>query len=340
MTFSNDTILTLDDLQGRIRVFHLYVAPCLCVIGFVGNVIGSIVLMDQDLRTPISIFLTGLAISNSMTLVTYVPFVLILLRFDEASAMKSQYTNPLLCAISHVVINTTAISNWLTVSVAMYMLAVLRGICNPFKIMSSARAKQFNYSLYVGISILCAPNYYEIQGTGNIIFKNATVWNLGVGSGIQRDTPINSLNVFIQSVLMRIVPCLLMVIVVAVLVRSIRIAAKISRDIINVDMDEDTRHKMNVAQSVVIRRILVIMLVLITVVESTNGVMLFLAHRDRDLFLVYLAAGDLFTTLVLLVNGTSFLLYCFMSENFRNACWNASCHHRSVSISSVGDHRR
>nr|KAG5704370.1 hypothetical protein BaRGS_031076 [Batillaria attramentaria] len=62
--------------SGWYAAYHGYVSLCVCVSGIVTNTFNVTVLTRRKMRTPVNQILTGLALSDIITMLSYVPFAI------------------------------------------------------------------------------------------------------------------------------------------------------------------------------------------------------------------------------------------------------------------------
>jgi len=59
------------------RQFHGHVAVAVCVVGIIANSANIIVLTRPSMRSPINHILSGLAVSDGLTMIAYLPFAML-----------------------------------------------------------------------------------------------------------------------------------------------------------------------------------------------------------------------------------------------------------------------
>jgi len=113
------------------RPYHGYVAVAVCVLGIVANSANMVVLTRPSMRSPINYILSGLALSDWLTMLAYVPFALIfyILYGVEMSVQRNTWSAAqflLFYARFSVVVHIAAI--WLTVVLAMFRYIIIRSV--------------------------------------------------------------------------------------------------------------------------------------------------------------------------------------------------------------------
>jgi len=146
-----DELLALHNWYQR---YHGYLASIVCIFGIVANTINIIVLTRPNMVSSINCILTGLAISDGLTMAAYLPFalrfyVLYGLDWNPERNSYAAINYMLFFACFSVVVHS--ISIWLTVALAIFRYAtkalslesnscdadycdrmiLLRGVCHP-----------------------------------------------------------------------------------------------------------------------------------------------------------------------------------------------------------------
>ena len=131
--------------------------------------------------------------------------------------------------------------------------------------------------------------------------------------------------------LLQVVPCALLAVLSALLVRAMRLADKRRRLL----KKKGRRHESQTAGDYNRTTSMLVAVVLCTVVtELPQGILAFLSGIDNDIFLqVYAPLGDVWDMVVLVNSAVNFLLYCTMSHQFRHTfyelflgrCWSTTC---------------
>ena len=113
------------------RQFHGHVAVAVCVLGIVANSVNIVVLTRPSMRSPINYILTGLAVSDGLTMTAYVPFAMLfyVLYGVEFSVQRNTLSAAyflLFYARFSVVVHTASI--WLTVVLATFRYVIIRSV--------------------------------------------------------------------------------------------------------------------------------------------------------------------------------------------------------------------
>jgi len=112
------------------RQYHGHVAVVVCVAGIIANVANIVVLTRPSMRSPINYILTGLAVSDILIMLAYIPFAIV---FYVLYGLKlsvlwtlSAARFLLFYARFSVIIHTASI--WLTVVLATFRYVIVRSV--------------------------------------------------------------------------------------------------------------------------------------------------------------------------------------------------------------------
>lgn len=131
---TNDTAMgnittTPSDLEvfsDYYRPIHGFAAPIICVLGIIANCLNIVVLTRKNMVSPTNVLLTGLAISDGLTMAAYFPYAILNYHVYKRPAIpplgNAQYL--MFFAIFSVIVHS--ISIWLTVSLAVFRYIFIR----------------------------------------------------------------------------------------------------------------------------------------------------------------------------------------------------------------------
>lgn len=103
--------------------YHGYVSLVVCAYGIVSNIFNILVLTRKNMWTTTNCILTGLAVSDLLTMVSYVPFALQFYVLHGLEASPERNTRPWgVFFLFHVnfSVTTHTISTWLGVLLSVY----------------------------------------------------------------------------------------------------------------------------------------------------------------------------------------------------------------------------
>lgn len=307
---------------------------CVCMGGIVTNTFNVTVLTRRHMRTPVNQILTGLAVSDIITMLSYLPFA-----FHFYCMYPSNFASPkknskgwMTFFVFHINLTTVThtISIWLCVVLSIVRYLHIR---SPTRL-SSVRQKRINQSrcLILGtyiISILVMiPNYLtnelKPQPWGNSSGeKNETMYvleNLKLGSNDAN--PLVLANVWMYAIIAKLIPCFLISVFGSLLLYQMKSKIKKRKDFLKVSASNN--HKLHEHSRTTTMLITVIVLFLVT--ELPQGILIILSACKAGFFMsVYIPLGDVMDICALVNNAINFVLYCSMSTKFRQTFCELYC---------------
>ncbi|KAH3828303.1 G-protein coupled receptor dmsr-1-like [Dreissena polymorpha] len=338
-------IPALQTFASNYRPIHGYLAAIVCVLGVLANILNIIVLTRKNMISSTNIILTGLAISDGLTMAFYLPFALqmyviygSITSAERDTIHTARYT--LTYAIASVVLHS--ISIWLTVTLAVFRYVIVRFPRIGAQYCSKQKAKTAVVAVAVIITIVCIPNSisYEFRSrsdqiqSSNTSQTGGTIWFIDVRNGTYADVVLAKFNFWIQAVIVKLLPCFLLTVFSILLVRTMQDAEKRRKKMMTKRSVADgetepigsgTTSK-RARQSQRTTRMLVTVVILFLLTEIPQGIMNLLSGVIEDFFhLIYTPLGDLLDILALINNGINFVLYCSMSKQFRDTFLSIVC---------------
>ncbi|KAK3702089.1 hypothetical protein RRG08_010639 [Elysia crispata] len=308
----------LERFQDIYRPIHGVAAPIICILGIIANCLNIVVLTRKNMISPTNVLLTWLAISDGLTMMAYLPYVVLNYHIyslnSEGPLSNARYI--MFFAIFSVIVHS--ISIWLTVSLAVFRYVFIRYPRRGAKLCSIYRAKLTVFIVCVVVTLVCIPNslsytFFKVEK------NNMTFWYIDV----RRDTPgyqfLKNFNLWIQAILVKLLPCLLLAVLSILLIKQMKDAEKRRKKLMNKSNskaeDDSRRHRKTNRTT----KMLVTVVVLFVLTETPQGILQLLGGIIDGFFSkVYVPLGDLMDTLALFNNGINFVLYCTMSKHFRD----------------------
>jgi len=113
------------------RQYHGHVAVAVCVAGIIANSANIVVLTRPSMHSPINYILTGLAVSDGLTMLAYLPFAMLFyvlygVNFSAQRNTLSAARFLLFYARFSVIVHTASI--WLTVVLATFRYVIVRSV--------------------------------------------------------------------------------------------------------------------------------------------------------------------------------------------------------------------
>lgn len=223
------------------RNYHGYLAAVVCVFGTAANVLNIVVLSQRDMFSATNCILTGLAISDGLTMLAYLPFAL---RFYVLYGSETTPERNTLAAVRFllfyacfsVVVHTVSI--WLTVTLATFRYILIRHPRHAARLCTLDRAKTAVFLVYLVSLVVCLPNFTTINVQGEALEGELTsgeeeggvrgnvtfVWTVRFKQNTKMDLFLYSFNFWIQALLVKLLPCVGLTILSVLLVRTMRAA--------------------------------------------------------------------------------------------------------------------
>lgn len=334
------------------KQYHGYLATAVCICGIIANILNIAVLTRKNMVSSINCILTGLAVSDGLTMVAYLPFALwfYVLNGTEGNSSRNSQTAirfMLFYAVSSVLVHTTSI--WLTVTLAIFRFIFIR-YPHQTQLCSLTRAKVSVLLTYIGAFVVCIPNL----ATLTTLEYEPGIWIVDFRLKTRLQKFLHDFNFWIQAILVKLVPCVGLTILSCLLVHLMRAANRRSNVLRGtmkrspqaidgpspksakrgpriVDHSPTVLHHLprptqkadrarkqdRKTQKTTVMLLTIVLLFLLTefpqgVLSSLNGLLPDFVSE------VYLPLGDFIDILTLVNNGINFLLYCTMSKQFRD----------------------
>lgn len=309
--------------------YHGYISSIICLFGVISNIVNIIVLTRRHMVTPTNCILTALAITDMVTMSIYfvyaVYFYIITQPLD-----RYQHTEGWMYFIivnNLAVITCHNMAMWLTVSLAVfrYIFVCHHVVANQW--CSLARAKLTIILIVVVSIVLCVPNYflYQVKDLSDFykLDDNATQ-NLTVSgywiekSDLVQNNPLyQPITFWIYGVIIKIAPCILLTILSTLIIMTMHQASVRRKRLLS---QSNSRHNEEMSAEHNRTTMMLVMVVLFFVVtEFPQGILAGISGLNDTFFnQVYSNLGDVMDLLVLINSAINFLLYCIMSQQFRD----------------------
>jgi hypothetical protein len=297
---------------------HGYLASIICVLGIIANGVNIIVLTRKNMISATNTILTALAVADGLTMMAYLPFAIL---YYWASDDHSRGVAEFFLFYIYFSVLAHSISIWLTVTLAVFRYLFIGYPRHGQILCSIERAKLSVVLVFFANLFVCIPNFighhvrHEIDPERNISVYVATT----------RDSPriyavISRINFWVISALVKLLPCLLLIIASILLVRCMQDAEKRRKNLRKKarpnSKDSDSRDRKTNRTT----RMLLTVVILFVICELPQGIVgIFVGilgtQFERD---IYYPLGDVFDIIALVNNGINFILYCTMSKQFRD----------------------
>ncbi|XP_076165870.1 G-protein coupled receptor dmsr-1 [Ptiloglossa arizonensis] len=323
---------TVRDLALEYKKYHSYVALIVCLFGTLANMLNIVVLTRKEMvATPINRILTGLAITDMLVMIEYIPFaiyVYIVLPKRQtfpygwaAFILFHMHFAQLLHTISIAITLTLAVWRYIAIRFPQYN----RAWC------TAARCRMALFSSIVAPFFACAPSYLIFGIREQMLNENGT---MEIAYLVDTDFSRNKdffyqLNFWVLAVVVKLLPCLILTVISCWLIKALYRAKGRKQALKSYNQCRTTT---TVGNGLVQRRpsksekradrttkMLVAVLLLFLVTEIPQGVLYLLSGVLGDCFFrkCYHNFGEVMDILALLNGAINFILYCSMSRQFR-----------------------
>lgn len=297
--------------------FHGYLCVLVCLFGIITNIINITVLAVKDMRTPTNNFLISLAVSDILTMAMYFPFSIHFYcppKYPDTDPDVFSYGWIIFMIIAIQVFATThAVAIWLAVSLAGFRFNQIRGPCTRGPLARERRIRHVKITIILVCSITVAvliPNYlsHRIVRIPVPFGNNITIYGMQDNRLGTSDTdPVVLANLCIYAIFAKIIPCILIFGFSGSLLYHMGV--KTTR----------RRHRLSVAiQQAKTTRMLLVVLIFFICTELPQGIMMLLSASVNGFYKkIFYNLGDFIDFISLLNNSVNFVIYCTMSQQFR-----------------------
>lgn len=255
---------------------HYRLSLCVCIFGTITNVLNFIVLTRKDLRTHINFILAGLAISDFLVMVIYIPYAL-----DNGFNMKTKYerlTYSYACYVfSHATLSQTAhsVSIFLTIMLATWRYVA---VCHPNKKNNfMKRTMLVIVASYIISPIISIPIYMSLTiKEFNVTLNSNDTINGEVNRTIYKVWPSEIATnhqqayLWVYSVIIKLLPCIALTFLSLQLIRALYEAKKRKAKLTgNISIKLLTKKK----QADRTTKMLIAVLLLFLITEFPQGIM-------------------------------------------------------------------
>lgn len=330
----------LQAFQKSYQPIHGYLATIICVFGVVANILNIVVLTRKNMQTSTNVILTGLAISDGLTMAAYIPYALLLyvIHGTRITPIRDSYRVAQFqmgYALFSVVVHS--ISIWLTVTLALFRYIFIRHPRLGAQYCNMHKAKIAVIAVVIVVTLVCVPYSVNLSiGSSSFsdpegLIPNGTSYYILMKNKHGYDKVLYSVNSWIQAILIKLLPSFLLTIFSILLVNTMRRAERRRKRLLNnVPMSEEngatstssttvSSRKQKKSRSNRTTKMLLAVVILFLLTETPQGVLSVMGGLDGSFFeFIYMPLGDLLDIITLINNGINFVLYCTMSKQFRD----------------------
>lgn len=316
--------------------YHGYVSVAVCVFGIICNIFNILVLTRKNMWSTTNCILTGLAVSDMLTMISYVPFALqfYILHGQQPSPERNSH-NWIMFFLFHVnfSVTTHTTSTWLGVLLSVFRYAYVRLSTDGAARCTMTKAKIAVVMTYIWSMIILVPNYLSVTVTTftdnntNHTFHELT----GIDTATTFGHTVTTINFWIHALAIKIIPCCLMSLFGFLLICTMRTTHRRSQRLRRSSTLRNQQQRRSREHSrTTLMLVMVIILFLLT--EFPHGILALLCGLREGFFAaVYVPLGDTMDIIALVNNAINFTLYCSMSKQFRDTFIQLLCPKHSPS---------
>ncbi|KAK6186579.1 hypothetical protein SNE40_008593 [Patella caerulea] len=346
---SQATAERLVHFSTEYAVIHGYISAVVCTFGIMANVANIIVLTRKNMISSTNTILMWLAVADLFTMLSYLPFIMRFYIFREKDLQMFRTRDfAWICFLMFhasfgIVCHTVAI--WLTIALAIFRYIY---ICMPTKgaiYCNIRRARITIFSVYLLTIIICIPNYIvnkissgdlvadQIKTNGDDysglinVTRPTVLSDIYYHPDIRVGTPaaqfISKSNGYIQSILVKLIPCAMLTTLTILLIHAMHKAyrkrMRLKSQGRKAESEKHGEHNRTTGM-------LLAVVVLFMLTELPQGILTLMTLFEPCLQnYVYNPLGDLVDIMALINNSINFVLYCTMSKQFRDTFMDVFC---------------
>ncbi|XP_076461662.1 G-protein coupled receptor dmsr-1-like [Babylonia areolata] len=307
------------------QTIHGYLSVFICVFGIVFNAINISVLASKRMVNPTNFILTALAIADMLTMITYPITAIYLYIITGPNCDKNQRTwgfMSFMLILYCFLVTSHTWTMWLTVVVALYRNMFMYWHSLATRVCNMEHTKQMVAVVMVFNVAACVPYYlaYSVQNVGPMWGHNVSCYSI-VDSQLSQDSPVfkKAVSWWFGTVI-KILPCVLLVVLSAPLIMAIQKVRKQRITLINTTSStaHTTDHDLQSREQNRTTLMLLAVVICFIVTEFPQGVLAWIYAEDKDFGKnVYYHIGELLDLLVLVNSAVNFIFYCVWSQKFR-----------------------
>ena len=325
---SYETYQRLTAFQRDYAEVHGYISVVVCCFGIMANIANIVILNKKHMQTSTNIILLWLAVADLCTMLEYVPFALKFYVFKdrELDFLHSYSYGWIIYLLFHANFSITlhSVSIWLTIMLAIFRFLYIFFPHKGNVYCSMRHAKMVIITVYISAVFVCIPNYISNKWTSvpnETTNKTVYTYTYRNDGGFK---VVFDLNYWVQSILIKLVPCFLLTVLTVLLITALHKAHKRHVHLKTQGMRNDDVEKHHEHLRTTAMLLAVVILFLIT--ELPQGIMtLLMIFMDTLYTELYEPIGDFLDIVALLNNAINFVLYCSMSKQFRDSFVNTFC---------------
>ncbi|XP_063972209.1 G-protein coupled receptor dmsr-1-like isoform X2 [Diachasmimorpha longicaudata] len=356
----------LDSLHQEYVKVHGWASLLVCIFGLIANTLNIAVLSRREMSSPTNAILTGLAVADLLVMLEYIPYASHMYLYHRSRKDTYSYGWAVFVLVHSIFTQVChTISIWLTVTLAIWRYIAVEYPQSNRQWCSFRRTVLAIAGAYIICPLICLPVYFTTQVTSKIetlnsqgnsvnvsvyngteMLKNETLWFVHLSETMKTHGLLNLMNLWMYSVVIKLVPCLALTIfslrlILALLKAKKRRKLLTSRNVfksseenvvdnicdIKACRKKSSRILEKERQTDRTTRMLLAVLLLFLLTEFPQGVLGLLSVILGTGFFrtCYVKLGEMMDILALINSAINFILYCAMSRQFRTTFHQLFC---------------
>ncbi|MFH4973598.1 hypothetical protein AB6A40_000307 [Gnathostoma spinigerum] len=305
---------------------HIPLSLAICAFGAISNVFNIIVLTRKRMRSPINILLAGLSFSQWMLASNYIGLLTVEYYRLRCYAMPWSYTFTWYRLINvnfSVIFHTVAFAHSLAIAVFRY--GALKWPIQASKYLHRSKpAIVATCAMWLIVPVICVPVFFTSQvGMIYIDYMNCSL-NEMYDLNYSTNGSLVRFVFWMFGIFVKLIPSALLSLLLIALIRTLHNVEKRRNNWIAKTRSTEalksclTKHRRSSSSTVRTTRMLITILFLCVAVELPHGFLNLCTGIYGESFgiRIYDHIGSFMEMLTLLYSSISFLLYCFMSNDF------------------------
>jgi len=321
---NNFSYCQLRQFQEFYHPIHGWLAMLVCILGTLFNLANILVLTHRDMRSPVNMILTGIAVADFLVMLEYIPFTIYMNLLDtENRSPEEEYSlgwGIFMVFHTNFTVMIHTVATWLTFSLAIWRFIMIKFPSEAATLCTVGRCKIVLVLGFVVPFFLTIPNmvFFTLSPSLRVSSESGlcyTEYRLIIDNrGLNSQLPF-TLNLWLYSILLKLVPCLVLTIFTACLIHAMYQAAENAAKLRG--GREGKNSKNNSTEKTT--KLLIVIVILFLVAEFPMGILAMLSAILGQQFFMecYYPLGEVMDLLALGNSAANFLLYCIMSTQFR-----------------------
>lgn len=300
---------------------HDYMSVILCCFGIPANIVNIIILTRKSMRTPINIILTGIAVSDMLTMLSYLVYAIhfrIVYGINDTLGKYTYGWSMFLAFHICLTITTYTISIWLGVCMSVVRYMYISSVGNRPPGADDRRSCILVVIVFL-LSIIAYIPQYAIMSVHPVSPNSTEVYRIkSIDIRSTDRSPLETALVWIVLVVGKWIPCVLIIVFGILLVCTLHKSKKRTEKL------KGAQTKARLKQHTRTTVMLLVIILMYIISELPQTVILVEGVASGD-FLNYMLLGDTIDMLCLINNSVNIILYCAMSKQFRDMLWASLC---------------